>query len=77
MTCNQLIALLEVYRTGKPSKSARGTIKDDLLNLRSNGLIETEVDGDFVDREWSTTEEGMKKVEALLVLMSGNKRAPK
>lgn len=74
MTCNQLITLLEVYRYGKMDKIKCGTTEKDLCLLRSNGLIETEEDGSFVDRKWYVdskwyiTPKGQKKVEAILEL---------
>lgn len=66
MTCNELIALLECYRTGRPRKSGLGTVKEDLERLRNRGYITA---GDQEDR-WHLTKCGRRKVEALLTLMS-------
>lgn len=66
MTCNKLIALLECYRTGRPRESGCGTTTQDLEYLFNRGLITA----DDQEDQWSITDRGRRKVEALLELMS-------
>lgn len=64
MTCNQLITLLEIYRTGKVDRIHCGTTADDLSNLSTRKLIRWEEEG------WSITEKGNTKIESILEILS-------
>lgn len=65
MNSNQLIALLEIYRTGKPEKSGLETLEDDLDFLAKRKLIEKAVHR----KGWQTTLLGDQKIEAILTLV--------
>ena len=64
MTCNQLIALLECYRTGRPTMSGLGTIQDDVKYLVKRELVVIVSKDKIIP-----TEEGTKKIEAILDLL--------
>ncbi len=66
MTCNQLMTLLEIYRSGDLDRIRCGTTADDLDYLFDRGLIRFQ--GGDVPRPWSMTEYGTKRIQAILSL---------
>ncbi len=59
VTPNQLIALLEIHRTGNPEASGVGTLENDLKVLIRRGLV--------TKNPWRVTEKGRKVVENCLL----------
>jgi predicted transcriptional regulator len=62
MTCNQLILLLEIYRTGSTVRAEYGTTLSDLYELKAVGLVV----GDGPD--YALSKKGNKLVELLKTL---------
>lgn len=65
MNCNQLMTLLEIYRTGKVIETVKGDF-DVLKNLK---LVEASNIDILPDTEATTTDFGSKKVRAILALL--------